>query len=230
MNVAAQRDPLGTTQNPLAPFDEQALVERAVGGDREAFSVLYRHYVTRIYAFAYRRCGSRDLAEDVTAASFERALRHLTGFEWKGGGFGPWLFRLAARELVDHYRADERARGRRNARALRASLLLSPAPDIDPAEAGPEPNDALRAGLDALSPRHQQAISLRYLAGLSPEESAAAMGTSKATMAVTLHRALRALRTAMEQQSVRTEEPCPAAESLLPVLASRRLTLGKEGA
>ena len=48
--------------------------------------------------------------------------------------------------------------------------------------------------MDTLTPRYQQALSLRYLAGLTPEEAAAAMGTSKATMAVVLHRATRALR------------------------------------
>ena len=48
--------------------------------------------------------------------------------------------------------------------------------------------------MDRLSPRYQQALSLRYLAGLTPDEAAAALGTSKATMAVVVHRATRALR------------------------------------
>ena len=51
--------------------------------------------------------------------------------------------------------------------------------------------------MDRLTPRYQQALSLRYLAGLTPDEAAAAMGTSKATMAVVVHRATRALRRAL---------------------------------
>ena len=54
--------------------------------------------------------------------------------------------------------------------------------------------------MDRLTPRYQQALSLRYLAGLSPDEAAAAMGTSKATMAVVVHRATRALRRALAEE------------------------------
>ena len=54
--------------------------------------------------------------------------------------------------------------------------------------------------MERLSPRYQEALSLRYLAGLSPDEAARAMGTSKATMAVVLHRATRALRRALAEE------------------------------
>ena len=60
----------------------------------------------------------------MTAATFEEALRSLPSFVAKGGGFGPWLFRIAANEIVDHYRADQRARGRKGHRAL--TLLAIP--------------------------------------------------------------------------------------------------------
>jgi RNA polymerase sigma factor (sigma-70 family) len=53
---------------------------------------------------------------------------------------------------------------------------------------------AVLSALDTLNPRYQQAISLRYLSGLSHAEAALAMGCSKPVMAVTLHRALGALR------------------------------------
>jgi len=207
----------------LAPLDEQSLVERA-RTDRDAVAELYRCYVGRIYAFAHRRCGSAATAEDVTAATFEQALLHLGDFEAKAGGFGPWLFRIAANQLVDHYRADERARGRRNPRAVRAAMLLAADAPVDPAaDDGPD-LDALRRGLGGLNPRYQQAVSLRYLAGLSPEEAAEAMGVSKATMAVILHRAMRALRRALlSAESTTTER---ATRRVLPAMP----TLGKEGA
>ncbi len=178
------------------PLDELSLVERA-RTDGDAFAELYRLYLPRIYAFAYRRCGSRPLAEDVTAATFEEALRSLPSFVAKGGGFGPWLFRIAANEIVDHYRADERARGRKGHRAL--SLLATPAggAESDLPE-GSDDRGRLLAALGTLNPRYQQAVSLRYLAGLSHAEAAEAMGTTKPVMAVTLHRALRALRRALE--------------------------------
>jgi RNA polymerase sigma-70 factor (ECF subfamily) len=183
---------------PSDPFDEQSLVERA-RTDRDAFAELYRLYLPRIYAFAYRRCGSRPLAEDVTAATFEEALRSLPSFVAKGGGFGPWLFRIAANEIVDHYRADERARGRTGHRAL--TLLAAPTGadngGFDLPGSG-EDHGRLLAALGTLNPRYQKAISLRYLSGLSHAEAAEAMGTTKPVMAVTLHRALRSLRRVLD--------------------------------
>jgi RNA polymerase sigma-70 factor, ECF subfamily len=190
---------------PSDPFDELSLVERA-RTDRDAFAELYRLYLPRIYTFAYRRCGSRPLAEDVTAATFEEALRSLPSFVAKGGGFGPWLFRIAANEIVDHYRADERARGRTGHRAL--TLLAAPtgAEDGIDLPGGGEDHGRLLAALGTLNPRYQKAISLRYLTGLSHAEAAEAMGTTKPVMAVTLHRALRALRRVLDVPESPTSE------------------------
>src|SRR3954453_7988271 len=49
------------------PDFERACVDRARSGEREAFAALYREYVPKIHAFAYRRTNSRELAEDITA-------------------------------------------------------------------------------------------------------------------------------------------------------------------
>ena len=51
----------------------------------------------------------------------------------------------------------------------------------------------VRAALDRLHPRYQEVIALRYLSEFSTEEAAAALGVSKPVLAVTLHRALKAL-------------------------------------
>jgi RNA polymerase sigma factor (sigma-70 family) len=59
---------------------------------------------------------------------------------------------------------------------------------------------AVRGALADLRPRYQQAITLRYLAGLTQAEAAEAMGCSLAVMAVVLHRALNALRRALAEE------------------------------
>ena len=62
-------------------FDERSLVE-AARHDANAFAALYRRYVERIHAYAYRRSGSRAIAEDVTSATFEKALRLSASLVW----------------------------------------------------------------------------------------------------------------------------------------------------
>ena len=187
--------------DPRSPSsDEAALVARA-RTDPAAFGSLYRCYVERIYAFAYRRTWSREAAEDVTAATFERALRHLERFDASGAGFGPWLFRIAANELVDHYRREGRTRSDRGQRGLHVLAGHPVEDDLDGIEREHEVREMIEA-LSALRPRYQQALTLRYLAGVSADEAAEAMGCSKAVLAVTLHRALGALRRAVEDRAV----------------------------
>jgi RNA polymerase sigma-70 factor, ECF subfamily len=177
--------------------DERMLVERA-RTDPAAFAELYRRYVPRVHAFAYRRTGVVEVAEDITSAAFERALRNLEAFRWQPGGFGPWLFRIASNEVADHYR---RAGRDASPRAVAAGDRLAAASPRDPADEVGERDEisTLLAAMNQLSPRYQQALELRYLAGLTPEEAAAALGTSKATMAVVVHRASRALRKVLGQ-------------------------------
>jgi RNA polymerase sigma-70 factor, ECF subfamily len=184
---------------PEPPEDERALVE-AARTDPEAFARLYRRYLPRVHAFALRRSQSRHVTEDVTAATFERAYRMLDRFEWRGGGFAPWLFRIAANELADHYRRQVRARSDRGQFAMARLHSAATVDDLERVEDGPRPVDSLLTALGRLPIRYQEAISLRYLAGLTHEEAAAAMGVSKPVMAVTLSRAVKALRRAMDDE------------------------------
>ena len=166
-----------------------------------AFAELYRRYLPRVHAFAYRRTGAVEVAEDITSAAFERALRNLHAFRWQPGGFGPWLFRIVANELADHYRRAGRAATARSGEAARRLLPDQPPDPAD--EVGARDDVATLLGaMDRLSPRYQQALALRYLAGLSADEAASAMGMSKPTMAVLVHRATRALR-----RTLQAEEP-----------------------
>jgi RNA polymerase sigma-70 factor (ECF subfamily) len=182
--------------------DDGELVVRA-RLDPSAFGTLYRRYVNRIYAFAHRRTWTREAAEDVTAATFERAYRNLERFDVDGAGFGPWLYRIAANELVDHYRREGRSKSRRGQRALRALADDPAVDDLDRIEREEEVRSMLVA-LEDLRPRYQKALTLRYLSGLNADDAARAMGCSKPVLAVTLHRALGALRRAYDAGEVAT--------------------------
>ena len=74
---------------------------------------------------------------------------------------------------------------------------FAPQPEVVLDLDGWPPAGVLRAAMATLSDRHRDVIGLRYLAGLSADEAAAALGCSKATLAVALHRALAALRRAL---------------------------------
>jgi len=190
---------LGTRSPGWADEDglvvERALVDR-VRTDRDSFATLYRMHVDAVFAFAYRRCGSREVAEEATSATFERALRSIESFEWRGNGVRPWLFRIASNEVAEVYRNAARATGRRGQMAMR---------DLSSADDGGEPVSkgvdvaAMHAALDRLPERYRAVISLRYLAGMSADAAASELDCSNRVLAVTLHRALGALRKEMDR-------------------------------
>ena len=150
---------------------ERALVERA-RTDRAAFAALYRRHVDAVYAMAYRRCGSKDVAEEATSATFERALTSLARFEWRDAGVRPWLLRIASNEVAEVYR--KRAR----TDSPRAQLVLREMADAyergaDPADVEQDPvagTDLARmhTALDRLNERYRRARLLERHARRHP--------------------------------------------------------------
>jgi RNA polymerase sigma-70 factor, ECF subfamily len=102
--------------------DERGLVE-AAQRDPADFAALYEVHFERVYLFIVRRVGNRDLAEDLTADVFHRALANLRKFEWRGVPFAAWLLRIAANAIHD--------RAKRSGRELSVE---------DPPEIGAEPD------------------------------------------------------------------------------------------
>ncbi len=176
------------------PFDERELVERS-RHEADAFAELYRRHVGPIHVFIYRRTGSREVAEDLTSATFEKALSRIDRFNWTPGGISPWLFRIATNLVTDHHRRHARERGDR-ARSAADRLqdrVMFDTEDAIESVINSDQADFVRAALDKLNPRYQRVLSLRYLSGLEHDEAARAMGVTRSLMAVLVHRATKAL-------------------------------------
>src|SRR6056297_3886642 len=177
--------------------DDRALVVGALGGDQHAFTQLFRRHGPDVHAFAQRRTRSADLADDITASAFERAWRSMDQLgERHGDRFRPWVFRIAANEAVSVLRSRTRRR-RRDALAVTRGVVPH---ERTAATAGTDAVDvrldteAVLAAMSGLGERHHAVLSLRFLADLTPAETAQAMGVSRGNVAVLTHRALGALR------------------------------------
>jgi RNA polymerase sigma-70 factor (ECF subfamily) len=177
--------------------DETRLVEQA-RRDPTAFATLYDRYVERIYGYALRQTGDRALAQDVTAATFEKALTHIRHYRWQGKQFVAWLYRIARNEAISQAR-----RGR----------WLAPWPDqlagdgsVERAAQDAEQHDDLLRALARLAPADRELIGLRFLEELGSDEVAELLGYSTANLYVRLHRALGRLRRILEQGRPAAEE------------------------
>jgi RNA polymerase sigma-70 factor (ECF subfamily) len=146
---------------------------------------LYDRALPEVYGYLLARCGSRALAEDLTAEAFLAAVRA----EADGGRptTVPWLIGTARHKLVDHWRRREREE--------RTFRLLEGGSDAseDPWDAE---LDALRSAevLDGLSPAHRAALTLRYLDDLAVPQVAALLGRTLHATEALLVRARSAFR------------------------------------
>jgi RNA polymerase sigma-70 factor (ECF subfamily) len=79
-----------------AELAEERLLVEAAQRDPAAFDRLYDRYFDLIYSYVYYHCGSREQAEDITAATFQKGLEDLPNFKWRGVPYSAWLYRVAS--------------------------------------------------------------------------------------------------------------------------------------
>ncbi len=83
---------------------DHELIERSQAGDARGFTELYERHVRRIYDFVYFKTYHRETAEDITSATFMKALESLDRFTIGTGSVLGWLYRIAGHAVADHYR------------------------------------------------------------------------------------------------------------------------------
>ena len=129
------------------------VLRRAAQGDAGAWRLLVESYTPRVYGLLVNRCRDKELAEELTQATFVKIVKKINnkGGYKESGRFDAWLFRIAMNSLRDEMRRrkrqatptdmgpgassgrDERSGGW--AAAQQSIVLGGPAPATDPAEA-----------------------------------------------------------------------------------------------
>jgi RNA polymerase sigma-70 factor (ECF subfamily) len=165
---------------------DRAAVARALL-DPDAFSILYRKYVSDVYRYCYRRLENREAAEDVTSQVFMQAYSALSGLGDRP--FRPWLFAIARNGVIDRYRRQRPPETRFDDLFDKADGAASPEELIVDRDCV----DAIHQLFDQLNERDRQIVELR-LAGLTGVEIAEAMHCSHAVVRTAQHRAFGKIR------------------------------------
>jgi RNA polymerase sigma-70 factor (ECF subfamily) len=170
------------------------LIERAQAGDGAAFGLLYDRYFDTVFRFVYFRVGNRQLAEDLTADTFLRALKRISSFTWQGRDLGAWLVTIARNLVADHFKS-----GRYRLEVTTGDVLDADRPERG-LEGSPEAavidhitNVGLLKAVKQLNPEQQECIVLRFLHGFSVAETAQAMSKNEGAIKALQYRAVRAL-------------------------------------
>ena len=150
--------------------------------DEQAFQLLYRRTAGALRAYAARVMGNATYADDIVQESYLRLVRSPPPTD-DPQQLRAWLFRIASRLIVDHWRRGSRERGRPNEPAEARTV---PSPDI------PLRVDMARV-FEHLNPQQRQLMWLAYVEGADHREIAEALGLREASVRVLLFRTRRKL-------------------------------------
>jgi RNA polymerase sigma-70 factor (ECF subfamily) len=189
------------TTGPTASvtYDEQAIVDRVLAGDRDAFRALVEREGPGVVRACHRVLADLQEAEDAAQEAFVTAFGALATWR-RDGSFGAWLTRIAVRIAI------------RRAGKRKPVTWIDPGTPgrgldlpggIDPAAATlrAERDGAIRRALADLDEPYRETVSLRYFGELSLNEIAEVTGRPLGTVKTHLRRGLLRLRTSLEGQA-----------------------------
>ena len=173
LNSASERRPqLGSGA------DDAEFVRRAQLGSAAAFEQLVLHHGPALHRYLWMELRHESDAHDALQETLTAAWRGLPQLR-DAERFWPWLVGIASNKAADVLRR----RGRADATTVHTDLGVD--------DAGPSVE--AREALAALPPHFREILLLRYVLGLSEEETAAALGVRVGTVKSRTARARKAL-------------------------------------
>ena len=152
------------------------------------WDAVFAEQLPRVYNFFRYRVGPGPVAEDLTAATFEKAWRARDRYDRDKAAFSTWIYSVARNVAVDHYRSE------------RASVPLDEVAEL-PGGATPEEIAERRSDEDRLGrllqrrdERERELLALKYGAEFTNRDIARMTGLSESNVGTILHRAVQALR------------------------------------
>ena len=176
--------------------EDEELVRRCAGGDREAFNDLVLKYQQKVFSVAYRFVGDPEEANDLAQEIFTAAYQNLKSFRGDSK-FSTWLFQIATNRGKNRFKylkrrgffmnkgsSDTDDEGDQFNRAL-------PDQTANPEEllSGNQIRRAVVEAINELEPDHKEIVILRDIEGLSYDEIARILNLPEGTTKSRLHRA-----------------------------------------
>lgn len=165
------------------------LVEKAMGGDQEAFGSLVEGSIDRLSGAAGLILSDSDAADDAVQEALVRAWRDMPGLR-DPDRFEAWVYRIAVRACHDQLRRRRREPAYQDGHDPE---IVMAADEIGAVA----DRDELTAALDGLSEVQRTAVVLHYYVGMTHRQVAQVMGEPVGTVKARLRRSLGYLQAAL---------------------------------
>jgi RNA polymerase sigma-70 factor (ECF subfamily) len=152
------------------------------------FAQAAESHLDDVYGYLAWFTGDRGVAEELTGATFERALRLWHRFDPARGSVQTWLCQVARTVALDHFRSERR-------RTRREQLTAPPELFEEHFAEGLSPD--LEAAVQSLTAGEREVIALRVVLEVDAGTASRVLGISTTNCTTRLNRALKKLEEAL---------------------------------
>lgn len=181
-------------------LEDQELLVRIAGGDKDALEVIYERYSSAVYSLARYMLRSEAVAEEATQDVFLNIWLKAASYSSSRGQPKTWIMSVAHHKIIDVIRSRRRAAAISDPKEYE-TLDLLPSGEVATDEAVERNLEAerVREALSRLPAAQQEVINLAYFSGLSQSEIAARLGQPLGTVKTRARLALQKLREELRQ-------------------------------
>jgi RNA polymerase sigma-70 factor (ECF subfamily) len=185
------------SEQSLRQLADEDLMPLVQAGEARAFEVLYERHSTAAFSLAYRMCGSRGLAEDVTQEAFLAVWRSGGRYDRSRGSVRTWLLGIVHNRGIDALRRGA-VHERRRASDEGIADRVPAAERTEVEVARRDEADALRRLIDELPDEQGRVIELAYFGGFTHREIADMLGAPIGTVKGRMRLGLEKMRAGLE--------------------------------
>jgi RNA polymerase sigma-70 factor, ECF subfamily len=181
----------------LRQLGDEELMQLVAGADARAFEIIYERHSTAVFSLAYRICGVRATAEEVTQEAFLAIWRSGARYDRTRGSVRTWLLGVAHNRAIDTLRRTT-ARERRQTSDEQAADWIEAPERTDTEVARREEARSVRVLLDELPSEQRRVVELAYFGGFTHEQIAQMLGAPLGTVKGRMRLALEKLRAGID--------------------------------
>jgi RNA polymerase sigma-70 factor (ECF subfamily) len=169
---------------------EKILLSRLKTNDRQAATKLIETNYEKVYAFLFRFCSNREIAQDLTQETFIKVWKAIDNFSGNCR-LSTWLYRISYNTYLDYLKKQKKEASVSENHDLGCKNSDS---DFNNPNTSSEFSDNILDHIEQLSPILREIIVLHYREELSINEIADVLEIPRGTVKSRLNSALNALR------------------------------------
>lgn len=181
------------SKEKLRRLADEELMQLVAGADADAFEVILERHADAAFSLAYRMCGRRSLAEDVSQESFLSLWRSAARYDRARGSVRTWTLGIVHNRAIDALRRSSvHDRRRASDDAIEQELEAPERTDVQAMSNAA--SEEIRVALGELPTEQRHVIELAYFGGFTHTEIASMLDTPVGTVKGRMRLGLEKLR------------------------------------